>query len=100
MVLVQTKLILILVVWSNADNKKRHFILRASLALEGRSLTLQCRSQDIHVMKMVVYHTVWMSADRNFCSSLVLIAEIYQVVISSKQKSLVQTFCLPLALAR
>ncbi|HHL2986287.1 TPA: IS4 family transposase [Escherichia coli] len=39
--LVQTKQPLILVDWSNADNKKRHFILRASLALEGRSLTLQ-----------------------------------------------------------
>lgn len=26
--------------WSNADDKKRHFILRASLALEGRPLTL------------------------------------------------------------
>lgn len=38
--LVQTKQPLILVDWSNADNKKRHFILRASLALEGRSLTL------------------------------------------------------------
>ncbi len=39
--LVQTKQPLILVDWSNADNKKRHFILRASLAVEGRSLTLQ-----------------------------------------------------------
>lgn len=38
--LVQTKHPLILVDWSNADTKKRHFILRASLALEGRSLTL------------------------------------------------------------
>lgn len=38
--LVQTKQPLILVDWSNADDKKRHFILRASLALEGRSLTL------------------------------------------------------------
>lgn len=26
--------------WTNADDKKRHFILRASIALEGRSLTL------------------------------------------------------------
>ena len=31
---------LILVDWSNADTEKRHFILRASLALEGRPLTL------------------------------------------------------------
>ncbi len=38
--LVNTKQPLILIDWSNADNKKRHFILRASLALEGRSLTL------------------------------------------------------------
>ena len=38
--LVHTKQPLILIDWSNADNKKRHFILRASLALEGRSLTL------------------------------------------------------------
>jgi hypothetical protein len=39
-VLVQTKQPLILVDWSNADDKKRHFILRANLALEGRSLNL------------------------------------------------------------
>jgi len=38
--LVHTKQPLILIDWSNADNKKRHFILRASLALEGRALTL------------------------------------------------------------
>jgi hypothetical protein len=36
----QGKRPLILVDWSNADTKKRHFILRASLALEGRPLTL------------------------------------------------------------
>lgn len=36
----QGKQPLILVDWSNADTKKRHFILRASLALEGRPLTL------------------------------------------------------------
>jgi hypothetical protein len=29
-----------LVDWGNADDKKRHFILRASLALDGRALTL------------------------------------------------------------
>jgi hypothetical protein len=38
--LVHTKQPLILIDWSNADNTKRHFILRASLALEGRALTL------------------------------------------------------------
>ena len=38
--LIQTKQPLILVDWSNADKKKSHFILLASLALEGRSLTL------------------------------------------------------------
>lgn len=36
----QAKQPLILVDWSNADTEKRHHILRASLALEGRSLTL------------------------------------------------------------
>jgi hypothetical protein len=36
----QGKQPLILVDWSNADTEKRHFILRASLALEGRPLTL------------------------------------------------------------
>lgn len=36
----QGKQPLILVDWSNADTKKRHHILRASLALEGRPLTL------------------------------------------------------------
>ncbi|MCR9297687.1 IS4 family transposase [Vibrio fluvialis] len=36
----QGKQPLILVDWSNADTEKRHHILRASLALEGRSLTL------------------------------------------------------------
>jgi hypothetical protein len=39
--IIQTKQPLILVDWSHTDDKKRHFILRASLALEGRSLTLQ-----------------------------------------------------------
>ena len=38
--LVQGKQPLILVDWSNADSKKQHFILRASMALEGRALTL------------------------------------------------------------
>lgn len=38
--LIKTKQPLILIDWSNADDKKRHMILRASLALEGRSLTL------------------------------------------------------------
>lgn len=38
--LVQGKQPLILVDWSNADSKKQHFILRASMALKGRSLTL------------------------------------------------------------
>jgi hypothetical protein len=38
--LIHTKQPLILVDWSNADDKKRHMLLRASLALEGRSLTL------------------------------------------------------------
>ncbi len=36
----QGKQPLILVDWSNADTEKRHHILRASLALEGRPLTL------------------------------------------------------------
>ncbi|HGF7533989.1 TPA: IS4 family transposase [Vibrio cholerae] len=36
----QGKQPLILVDWSKADTEKRHFILRASLALEGRPLTL------------------------------------------------------------
>lgn len=31
---------LILVDWSNADNQRRHYILRASLAVEGRAMTL------------------------------------------------------------
>ncbi len=39
-VLVQGEQPVILIDWSNADNKKRHFILRVSLALEGRLLTL------------------------------------------------------------
>ena len=39
-VLAQSKHPVVLVDWSNADTKKRHHILRASLALEGRSLTL------------------------------------------------------------
>lgn len=38
--LLQGKQPLILVDWSNADTEKRHHILRASLALEGRPLTL------------------------------------------------------------
>ncbi|HBZ8500209.1 IS4 family transposase [Enterobacter hormaechei] len=38
--LIQGKQPLILVDWSNADTEKRHHILRASLALEGRPLTL------------------------------------------------------------
>ncbi len=31
---------MILVDWSNADTAKRHFILRASIAADGRALTL------------------------------------------------------------
>lgn len=31
---------IILVDWSNLDTRKQHFLLRASLALKGRSLTL------------------------------------------------------------
>jgi hypothetical protein len=38
--LVQGKQPLILVDWSNADSDKRHLILRASMAREGRALTL------------------------------------------------------------
>lgn len=38
--LVKGKQPLILVDWSNADKELRHFILRASLAVEGRAMTL------------------------------------------------------------
>ncbi len=38
--LIKTKQPLILIDWNNADNKERHMILRASLALEGQPLTL------------------------------------------------------------
>ncbi len=38
--LVKGKQPLILVDWSNADTQRRHFILRASLAVEGRAMTL------------------------------------------------------------
>lgn len=38
--LVKGKQPLILVDWSNADKERRHFILRASLAVEGRAMTL------------------------------------------------------------
>jgi len=38
--LVNGKQPLILVDWSNADKQRRHFILRASLAVEGRAMTL------------------------------------------------------------
>ena len=38
--LVKGKQPLILVGWSNADKERRHFILRASLAVEGRAMTL------------------------------------------------------------
>lgn len=38
--LVKGKQPLILVDWSNADKARRHFILRASLAVEGRAMTL------------------------------------------------------------
>ena len=38
--IVKGKQPLILVDWSNADKERRHFILRASLAVEGRAMTL------------------------------------------------------------
>lgn len=51
----QGKQPLILVDWSNADKAKRHHILRASLALEGRPLTL-------HQMVVTVFNG-YLSAD-------------------------------------
>jgi hypothetical protein len=39
----------ILVDWSDMDNRKEHFLLRASLATQGRSLTLY---EEIHPLSM------------------------------------------------
>ncbi|WP_460861672.1 hypothetical protein [Rheinheimera gaetbuli] len=73
--LCQGKHPLILVDWSDADKAKRHHILRASLALEGRPLTLHqmvVPMDEYTPAHHCCHFCCWLTADRLTCHPMAI----------------------------
>lgn len=61
---------IILVDWSDLDTRKQHFLLRASMAVEGRSLTLLEQVYPIYEKEKPAIHKQFMDRLKNSLPSL------------------------------
>ncbi len=57
----------ILIDWSDMDEYKQHFVLRAAIALEGRSLTLYEEVHTINTKEKLITHQQFLSRFKQLC---------------------------------
>lgn len=72
---------LILVDWSNADTAKRHFILRASMAADGRALTL------LQKVAAAEDGTIVLTQTQQYETRAILVGKGYKLLKRDKNKS-------------